>query len=220
MDAVRNDPRLGTNNLNEERLQKVLNTNPAIKSLQEQILAIEDELATLRREGLLRLLRASQSREEEHPLRRAASEGDGNPGLRAVLSRAAAGRRFLNDGELQEVEGLVGAAVGAEGARIRRVAASLLRDFSQTILEAAKEPVRTVPPVPRPPVWSPLRYLGDGVGGRSRHPRRLHHRRSCAPTGLQRAARTACPHPRAGECIEQHRLRCASIQPAAGARVP
>jgi hypothetical protein len=140
-DSVRNDPRIGSTVIDQERLEKILDTNPTVRQLKEKIVFIEDELAALRREGLPRLVRAIESSEEEHPLRRAVLDGEGSQALRRLASMASSKRGFLSDGDLREVEALMAGAAGAEGARIRRVAAALLRDFSQTIVEAAKHPV-------------------------------------------------------------------------------
>ena len=147
INAVREDPRLGTSKLDDDKLLVLLNSNPAIKKLQTDMQAIEDELATLQREGLFRLVSRGvpSLQSAAHPLRLAVGDGEGDVALRAIVSGAAAGRRFLSDAELRDVVGLVGAAQGAQGARIRRAAAAVLRDFSQTILEAAGEPARARP---------------------------------------------------------------------------
>jgi hypothetical protein len=140
LEMVRGDPRLGSSNVSEERLATVLEANPAMRRVQAEMLTIQDELATLQREGLCRLVPRSSGGVEadQHPLR---TGGSNSEGRRAAVSAAAAARRFLSDAELREVEGLVAAAQGADGARIRRAAAALLRDFAQTILEVASEPV-------------------------------------------------------------------------------
>jgi hypothetical protein len=141
LEMVRGDPRLGSSSVSEERLAAVLEANPAMRRVEAEMRAIQDELATLQREGLCRLVpRNSGVEADQHPLR-TPPPGGGDAARQAAVSAAVAARRFLSDAELREVERLFAAVQGADGARIRRAAASLLRDFAQTILEAAAEPV-------------------------------------------------------------------------------
>lgn len=92
MEMVRGDPRLGSSNVSEERLAAVLEANPAMRRVQAEILAIQDELATLQREGLCRLVPRSSGGVEadQHPLR---TGGADDAGQRAAVSAAAAARQ-------------------------------------------------------------------------------------------------------------------------------
>ncbi|KAJ1490405.1 hypothetical protein T484DRAFT_1777444 [Baffinella frigidus] len=91
-------------------VEKLLASNPELKKLDLQLQALEAKLRSVRPPGLFSLLKLG-----EKPMSRAL---DAPPILQVTPGAAA----------------LVGAA---EGARIRRVAAAMMRDFQGTIVEGA-----------------------------------------------------------------------------------
>jgi hypothetical protein len=112
-----------------------------IEMYRDRIEKCRDSIATLRREGLNRLIPRIGS-ETEHPLRRSIAGCLVKAESAAVVSKAVAERRFLSDSELTELEELVEERVGKEGARIRRETARLLREYAISFIEAARKQVR------------------------------------------------------------------------------